>query len=168
MWFVLIISRIFPCTLCDQIITKVPVNLLRNNAFAKVFVFFKFLVYYPSKMSVPVRDTPWCLSLIEWISSKCCPQRGLNRLAWHQGGILALTYIAYTCYHLTRKPISVVKNVLNRNCSILVPPPDIIINDTNRYNWCDWPPFGKQINCNINMSESTPLGRNKILFFCST
>ncbi|XP_043271416.1 glucose-6-phosphate exchanger SLC37A2 isoform X2 [Venturia canescens] len=95
-------------------------------------------------MSLPMRDTPWGLSLIEWISSKCCPQRGMNRLAWHRGGILALTYVAYMCYHLTRKPISVVKNVLNRNCSILAPPADIIIDDTNRDNWCDWSPFDTQ------------------------
>lgn len=56
--------------------------------------------------------------------------------------MLALTYLAYTCYHMSRKPISVVKNVLNRNCSILSPPPDLVINDTNADTWCDWAPFG--------------------------
>ncbi|KAK2580084.1 hypothetical protein KPH14_012365 [Odynerus spinipes] len=92
-------------------------------------------------MTIPMRDAPWGLQLIEHITSKCCPHRRINRFAWHQGGILALTYIAYTCYHMTRKPISVVKNVLSLNCSGLSPPPDIIINDTNRDTWCDWAPF---------------------------
>ena len=94
-------------------------------------------------MSVSTRDTPWGLSFIEWVTVKCCPQRGLNRLAWHRGGILAVTYLAYTCYHMSRKPISVVKNVLNRNCSGLIPPPDIFVNDSNRNTWCDWAPFGQ-------------------------
>ena len=46
---------------------------------------------------------------------------------------------------MSRKPISVVKNVLSRNCSGLTPPPDIYINDTNRESWCDWAPFGNKI-----------------------
>lgn len=28
-----------------------------------------------------------------------------------------LTYLAYTCYHMSRKPISVVKSVLQGNCT---------------------------------------------------
>ncbi|XP_043670631.1 glucose-6-phosphate exchanger SLC37A2 isoform X1 [Vespula pensylvanica] len=88
-----------------------------------------------------LKDAPWGLQMIEYITSKCCPHRRINRLIWHQGGIFALTYLSYTCYHMTRKPISVVKNVLSLNCSNLSPPPDIIINDTNRDTWCDWAPF---------------------------
>lgn len=38
-----------------------------------------------------------------------------------------------------------VKNVLNQNCSNDVPPPDLIINDSNKDNWCDWAPFGKYV-----------------------
>lgn len=56
--------------------------------------------------------------------------------------ILLLTFLTYTAYHMSRKPISVVKNVLSRNCSGLVPPPEIIITDDNRESWCDWAPFG--------------------------
>ncbi|XP_015184528.1 PREDICTED: sugar phosphate exchanger 2 isoform X2 [Polistes dominula] len=88
-----------------------------------------------------LKDAPWGLRMIEYVMSKCCSHRRINRLIWHQGGILALTYLSYTCYHMTRKPISVVKNVLSLNCSRVLPPPDIIINDTNRDTWCDWAPF---------------------------
>lgn len=41
------------------------------------------------------------------------------------------------CYHLSRKPISVVKTVLHRNCSSLTPP-----SPNEPQNWCDWAPFG--------------------------
>ncbi|XP_012280932.1 glucose-6-phosphate exchanger SLC37A2 isoform X2 [Orussus abietinus] len=92
-------------------------------------------------MTSVVKDVPWGLQAIEWTSSRCCPQCRFNRMAWHRGGILALTYLGYTCYHMSRKPISVVKNVLSLNCSSLSPPPDIPINDTNRDTWCDWAPF---------------------------
>lgn len=87
------------------------------------------------------RDQPWGLQAIEHTVSKCCPYRRVDRMAWHQGGILALTYLAYTCYHMTRKPISVVKNVLSLNCSTLSPPQNILINSSNRDTWCDWAPF---------------------------
>ncbi|XP_034187123.1 major facilitator superfamily transporter 16 isoform X2 [Osmia lignaria lignaria] len=92
-------------------------------------------------MSGSLRDQPWGFQALEHTVSKCCPYRRVNKMTWHQGGILALTYLAYTCYHLTRKPISVVKNVLSLNCSTLSPPPDFLINSTNRDTWCDWAPF---------------------------
>lgn len=59
--------------------------------------------------------------------------------------VLALTYVAYTCYHLTRKPISVVKTVLHRNCS-LVDSSELVrsVTDPSREEtWCDYAPFGK-------------------------
>lgn len=56
--------------------------------------------------------------------------------------VLALTYVAYTCYHLTRKPISVVKAVLHRNCSLLEVPKQVT-DATNESTWCDYAPFGK-------------------------
>ncbi|XP_078050571.1 major facilitator superfamily transporter 16 isoform X1 [Augochlora pura] len=92
-------------------------------------------------MSGTLKDQPWGLQVLESTVWKCCPHRRVNRMAWHQGGILALTYLAYTCYHMTRKPISVVKNVLSLNCSSLSPPPNFLINSTNRDTWCDWAPF---------------------------
>lgn len=48
--------------------------------------------------------------------------------------------MAYTCYHMNRKPISVFKNVINRNCSNIDPPPGQHI-DPNDDTWCDWAPF---------------------------
>ncbi|XP_048772848.1 glucose-6-phosphate exchanger SLC37A2-like isoform X2 [Ostrea edulis] len=57
--------------------------------------------------------------------------------------ILIFTFLCYTSYHLSRKPISVVKSVLNRNCSISVSDPDVLVNNThgNDTKWCDWKPF---------------------------
>uniref|UniRef100_A0A452RU16 Glucose-6-phosphate exchanger SLC37A2 n=1 Tax=Ursus americanus TaxID=9643 RepID=A0A452RU16_URSAM len=56
--------------------------------------------------------------------------------------ILLLTFFIYTCYHMSRKPISVVKSRLHQNCSELVKP----VNDSHSLNdttWCDWAPFDK-------------------------
>jgi OPA family glycerol-3-phosphate transporter-like MFS transporter 1/2 len=93
-------------------------------------------------MTSLLRDVPVGIRFIEWISEKCCQYRRVDRMTWHRAGILGLTYLAYTCYHMSRKPISVVKNVLSFNCSSLSPPPDLVINDSNRDTWCDWAPFG--------------------------
>lgn len=93
-------------------------------------------------MTSPLRDQPWGLQVIE-NTLKCCAHSRVNRVTWHQGIILALTYLAYTCYHMTRKPMSVVKNVLSFNCSTLPPPPNFLINTSNQDTWCDWAPFGK-------------------------
>lgn len=95
-------------------------------------------------MSGLTRDLPWGLQCARCMCDGCCEHRRVNWMTWHQGGILALTYLAYTCYHLTRKPISVVKNVLSLNCSNLPIPADISVNDSNRDTWCDWAPFGKE------------------------
>lgn len=94
-------------------------------------------------MNGPTRDLPWGFQALKYMCNSCCEHRRINRMAWHQGGILVLTYLAYTCYHMTRKPISVVKSVLTHNCSNLSPPPDIPVNDSNRDTWCDWAPFGR-------------------------
>uniref|UniRef100_A0A3Q2QZM1 Glucose-6-phosphate exchanger SLC37A2 n=1 Tax=Fundulus heteroclitus TaxID=8078 RepID=A0A3Q2QZM1_FUNHE len=60
----------------------------------------------------------------------CCRYRGF---------ILFLTFLFYTAYHLSRKPISIVKSQLHRNCSLVVRPADL--NITNNETWCDWKPF---------------------------
>uniref|UniRef100_T1ITN0 Sugar phosphate exchanger 3 n=1 Tax=Strigamia maritima TaxID=126957 RepID=T1ITN0_STRMM len=52
--------------------------------------------------------------------------------------IFFITFLCYTAYHLSRKPLSVVKNVLVTNCST-----DHQLNpdaESNDY-WCNWPPF---------------------------
>ena len=52
--------------------------------------------------------------------------------------VLVLTFLTYTCYHASRKPLSVVKSYFGRKCDGLIPPPGTNINDTK---WCDWAPF---------------------------
>lgn len=62
--------------------------------------------------------------------------------------IWVLTFITYCSYHMSRKPISVVKSVLNQNCSDMIPPD----NTTNNTHWCDWAPFGKKEELVENVS----------------
>uniref|UniRef100_A0AAQ5Y372 Glucose-6-phosphate exchanger SLC37A2 n=1 Tax=Amphiprion ocellaris TaxID=80972 RepID=A0AAQ5Y372_AMPOC len=62
-----------------------------------------------------------------------------SRDSWYRGFILLLTFLFYTAYHLSRKPISIVKSELHRNCSTVIRPADL--NITNNVTWCDWPPF---------------------------
>uniref|UniRef100_A0A8C7ZXY4 Glucose-6-phosphate exchanger SLC37A2 n=1 Tax=Oryzias sinensis TaxID=183150 RepID=A0A8C7ZXY4_9TELE len=61
-------------------------------------------------------------------------------LCRYRGFILLLTFLFYTAYHLSRKPISIVKSELHRNCSTVIRPPGINITDNET--WCDWSPFG--------------------------
>ncbi|XP_036381328.1 glucose-6-phosphate exchanger SLC37A2 [Megalops cyprinoides] len=62
-----------------------------------------------------------------------------SRDSWYRGFILILTFLFYTSYHLSRKPISIVKSELHRNCSTVIRPVDF--NVTNNDTWCDWAPF---------------------------
>uniref|UniRef100_A0A8C5MRE9 Glucose-6-phosphate exchanger SLC37A2 n=1 Tax=Leptobrachium leishanense TaxID=445787 RepID=A0A8C5MRE9_9ANUR len=67
--------------------------------------------------------------------------RSVTRDAWYRGFIIVLTFLIYTSYHLSRKPISVVKSQLHQNCSSVPnPPANISQNDTT---WCSWAPFDK-------------------------
>ncbi|MPC27881.1 Glucose-6-phosphate exchanger SLC37A2 [Portunus trituberculatus] len=51
--------------------------------------------------------------------------------------IWILTFLIYCSYHMSRKPISVVKNVLYQNCTL--------VNETrNGTYWCDWKPFDNE------------------------
>ncbi|NWV46555.1 G6PT3 protein, partial [Daphoenositta chrysoptera] len=56
----------------------------------------------------------------------------------YRGLTLVLTFLSYTSYHLSRKPISIVKSQLHPNCSALGPNPH---NDSNSSTWCSWAPF---------------------------
>uniref|UniRef100_A0A665XCB1 Glucose-6-phosphate exchanger SLC37A2 n=1 Tax=Echeneis naucrates TaxID=173247 RepID=A0A665XCB1_ECHNA len=62
-----------------------------------------------------------------------------SKLSWYRSFILLLTFLFYTAYHLSRKPISIVKSELHRNCSTVIRPADL--NITNNATWCDWAPF---------------------------
>ncbi|XP_026734819.1 glucose-6-phosphate exchanger SLC37A2 [Trichoplusia ni] len=90
------------------------------------------------RMSGVSRDAPIGLQFIQKLSSYCCPRLQINRLRWHQASVLVLTFFTYMTYHLTRKPISVVKSVLHQNCSALTPPPGT---DPSDDQWCNWAPF---------------------------
>lgn len=68
--------------------------------------------------------------------------RAFSRDSWFRGFILLLTFLIYACYHMSRKPISIVKSRLHQNCSEMVRP----VNDTHDLNdttWCSWSPFDK-------------------------
>lgn len=62
--------------------------------------------------------------------------RRFRSLTTYRSLVLLLTFLAYTSYHLSRRPFSIVKNVLNRNCTALDPSPH-----GNSTTWCDWEPF---------------------------
>ncbi|KAJ8980374.1 hypothetical protein NQ317_009368 [Molorchus minor] len=88
------------------------------------------------KMSLLYSEVPWGIRFLQKLTDKCCPRLHFNREICYRASVVFLTYIAYMCYHLSRKPISVVKAVLHRNCTQLTPPsPD------EPKNWCDWEPF---------------------------
>ncbi|KAK7106219.1 glucose-6-phosphate exchanger SLC37A2-like isoform X2 [Littorina saxatilis] len=62
-----------------------------------------------------------------------------RRLVSYQTSVLILTFLTYVSYHLSRKPLSVIKNSLHKNCSSLNSASSTILpNDTT---WCDWSPF---------------------------
>ncbi|XP_054989991.1 glucose-6-phosphate exchanger SLC37A2 isoform X2 [Sorex araneus] len=66
--------------------------------------------------------------------------RNFSRDSWFRGFILLITFLIYTCYHMSRKPLSVVKSRLHQNCSALIPP-DNNSHDLNDSTWCSWAPF---------------------------
>ncbi|XP_055919106.1 glucose-6-phosphate exchanger SLC37A2 isoform X2 [Eupeodes corollae] len=67
------------------------------------------------KMSATYNDMPFGVKTILKISQKCCPRTPFPRFFLFESSILVLTYLSYMCYHMTRKPISVVKSVLHTN-----------------------------------------------------
>ena len=68
----------------------------------------------------------------------------ITSLYRYKVSVLSLTYVAYVCYHMTRKPIAVVKSVLHQNCSDVLPRPDNIA--PGNQTWCDYPPFGNELS----------------------
>uniref|UniRef100_G3Q0N1 Glucose-6-phosphate exchanger SLC37A2 n=1 Tax=Gasterosteus aculeatus aculeatus TaxID=481459 RepID=G3Q0N1_GASAC len=69
-----------------------------------------------------------------------CKDESITTIVYqYRGFILTLTFLFYTAYHLSRKPISIVKSELHRNCSLVIRPADL--NFTNNATWCDWAPF---------------------------
>lgn len=62
-----------------------------------------------------------------------------SRDTWYRSFTLFLTFLFYTAYHLSRKPISIVKSELHRNCSTVIRPSGLNVTDNDT--WCDWAPF---------------------------
>uniref|UniRef100_A0A1B6MD49 Sugar phosphate exchanger 3 n=1 Tax=Graphocephala atropunctata TaxID=36148 RepID=A0A1B6MD49_9HEMI len=86
--------------------------------------------------SPKIQDVPIGIKIIQKSIHLFCPRKTFNRNAWYRGSVVVLTFLTYMCYHMNRKPVSVVKNVLYRNCSTVDPDTP---HDTD--NWCDWAPF---------------------------
>ncbi|PAA62696.1 hypothetical protein BOX15_Mlig018841g1 [Macrostomum lignano] len=63
-----------------------------------------------------------------------------RRFFMYQSFILVFTFACYTAYHLSRKPISVVKSVLHRDCSAIAAAKDIKLTNENK-SFCSWKPF---------------------------
>ncbi|KAJ8916571.1 hypothetical protein NQ315_000215 [Exocentrus adspersus] len=102
--------------------------------YLRVFFVVTRYVRKKLKMSLLYTDAPVGIKIVQWLSESCCPRFRFNREIW--ASVVFLTYVAYMCYHMSRKPVSVVKTVLHRNCSGLTPPgPD------SPEHWCDWAPF---------------------------
>ncbi|XP_053672851.1 glucose-6-phosphate exchanger SLC37A2 [Anopheles nili] len=104
------------------------------------------------RMSSTYPNAPLGVRVISYLAPKLCPRFQLNRVLWFKCSVFGLTYLAYTCYHMTRKPISVVKSVLHRNCSMVTLPPEFVTPaggaDPTATSplptdgtWCDYPPF---------------------------
>ncbi|VVC43981.1 Hypothetical protein CINCED_3A021738 [Cinara cedri] len=88
-------------------------------------------------MPSSVNPIPYGVQFLQKMSNKF-PNLGAiyNRMSIFKYSVLVLTFITYAAYHASRKPISVVKNVLYQNCSLIHPS----ANDTNP-DWCNWEPF---------------------------
>lgn len=72
-----------------------------------------------------------------------CFSLGRHRRAVYQGSVLFLTFLAYTAFHMSRRPLAIAKNSLNQDCSKLTPPPGLIITNSTMHDWCNWAPFNK-------------------------
>ncbi|XP_018567451.1 glucose-6-phosphate exchanger SLC37A2 isoform X2 [Anoplophora glabripennis] len=104
--------------------------------FCDVFYIFRYF-RRKIKMSLMYNEVPLGVRILQKLTDKCCPRFHFNREICYRASVAFLTYIAYMCYHLSRKPISVVKTVLHRNCSGLSLPSTSSPPD----HWCDWAPF---------------------------
>uniref|UniRef100_A0A182NJ74 Sugar phosphate exchanger 3 n=1 Tax=Anopheles dirus TaxID=7168 RepID=A0A182NJ74_9DIPT len=105
------------------------------------------------RMSSTYPKAPIGVRVLSYLSAKLCPRFQANRVLLFKCSVLGLTYLAYTCYHMTRKPISVVKSVLHRNCSMVTLPPEFVtpggggpVDPTvpplpTDGTWCDYAPF---------------------------
>ncbi|XP_052842195.1 glucose-6-phosphate exchanger SLC37A2 isoform X2 [Drosophila gunungcola] len=69
------------------------------------------------KMSNNYNDVPFGIRAVQRLSRHCCTRFHARRDLLYKMSVFVLTFLAYACYHMCRKPISVVKSVLQGNCS---------------------------------------------------
>ncbi|XP_016990768.2 glucose-6-phosphate exchanger SLC37A2 [Drosophila rhopaloa] len=69
------------------------------------------------KMSNNYNDVPFGIRVVQRLSRHCCTRFHARRDLLYKMSVILLTFLAYACYHMCRKPISVVKSVLQGNCS---------------------------------------------------
>lgn len=71
-------------------------------------------------------------------------QNPATRLQRYQIFIFVSTFFSYLSFHMTRRPIAVVKAVLNYNGSCYKADPlvNFTVTTENAHSWCDWEPFG--------------------------
>ncbi|KAG5677445.1 hypothetical protein PVAND_007203 [Polypedilum vanderplanki] len=115
-----------------------------------------------------INSPPFGITCIAKITSKLCPSIHFNRFLLFKLSVLLLTYISYVCYHMTRKPLAVVKSVLHRNCSDVAPPiPHILtLTNSNDDTWCDYAPFdGADANALLGFLDTSFLTCYAIAMF---
>ncbi|XP_047097321.1 glucose-6-phosphate exchanger SLC37A2 isoform X5 [Schistocerca piceifrons] len=93
-----------------------------------------------SKKMSRYTDVPLGIIAVQKVSNCCSIEAGPRRALLYKVSVLLLTYMSYMFYHMSRKPLSVVKNVFHQNCSGLTPGAD---DDANVSTWCDWAPFDR-------------------------
>lgn len=94
--------------------------------------------------SCPARNTPAGIRLFGRCYQFKSPS---SKRTYHMGLVLIMTFIAYTTFHMGRRPLSIVKNVLNRDCSNITASESEIYKKMSESpqvkpkNYCDWAPF---------------------------
>lgn len=92
-----------------------------------------------------------------------------SKRTFHKGLVLVLTYIAYTAFHMGRRPLSIVKNELNHNCTY-VPKNNSNVHDNNdvsnlivtQYHHYNMFTFNNQNQQVITTNTSLPSATSKI------
>ncbi|XP_030382308.1 glucose-6-phosphate exchanger SLC37A2 isoform X2 [Scaptodrosophila lebanonensis] len=113
------------------------------------------------KMSNSYNDIPFGIRAVQHFSQQCCSRIHVRKELLYKISIFVLTFLAYACYHMSRKPISVVKSVLHGNCTNPAPQP----HDAND---CGYPPFdGPDSSTLFGMLDSAFLFSYAIAMFIS-
>ncbi|CRK86179.1 CLUMA_CG000027, isoform A [Clunio marinus] len=120
------------------------------------------------RQKMSINSPPIGVTVLAKLTSNVCPSIHFNRFLLYKTSVLVLTYVAYVCYHMTRKPIAVVKSVLHQNCSDLPRPSDFKINSFNDETWCDYAPFdGSDASALLGILDSSFLFCYAIAMFFS-